>query len=76
MDDVSLIGTQGKQPATKTTREDSLFTSKHSEIAMISETRVEPTQIGIFYGAKILFFINNILDNSVLGCSISQEKVT
>ncbi|XP_044175056.1 uncharacterized protein LOC114949013 [Acropora millepora] len=42
-------GTQGKQPATKTTRQDSLFTSKQSEFAMRSETCVEPTQSGIFY---------------------------
>ena len=56
MDDIGLIGTQGKQPATKT-RQDSLFTSKHSEIAMISETCVEPTQSGSFYAGKFLFFI-------------------
>ena len=58
MDDICLIGTQGKQPATKTTRQDSLFTSKHSEIAMRSETCVEPTQSGISYAGKILFFID------------------
>ena len=57
MDDICLIGTQGKQPATKTTRQDSLFTSKQSEFAMRSETCVEPTQSGIFYAGKILFFI-------------------
>ncbi|XP_044175085.1 D-inositol 3-phosphate glycosyltransferase-like [Acropora millepora] len=51
-------GTRGKQPATKTTGQDSLFTSKHSEIAMISETCVEPTQSGISYAGKILFFLN------------------
>ncbi|XP_015764082.1 PREDICTED: uncharacterized protein LOC107343052 isoform X16 [Acropora digitifera] len=45
-------GTQGKQPATKTTRQDSLFTSKHSEIAMRSETCVEPTQSGISYAER------------------------
>ncbi|XP_015764067.1 PREDICTED: uncharacterized protein LOC107343052 isoform X2 [Acropora digitifera] len=45
-------GTQGKQPATKTTRQDSLFTSKHSEIAMRSETCVEPTQSGISYAVS------------------------
>ena len=48
MDDICLIGTQGKQPATKT-RQDSLFTGKPSEISMRSETCVEPTQSGIFY---------------------------
>ena len=58
MDDICLIGTHGKQPATKTTRQDLLFTGKHSEIAMISETCVEPTQSGFFYAGKILFFIN------------------
>ena len=58
MDDICLIGTQGKQPAIKTTSQDSLFTSKHSEIAMVSETCVEPTQSEIFYAGKILFFIN------------------
>ena len=56
MDDICPIGTQGKQPATKTTSQDSLFTSKHSEIAMISETCVEPTQSGVFYASKILSF--------------------
>ena len=55
--DISLIGTQGKQPATKT-RQDSLFTSKRSEAAMRSETCAEPTQSAIFYAGKILFFIN------------------
>ena len=58
MDDVCLIGTQGKQPATKTVRQHSLFTSKQSEFAMRSETCVEPTQSGIFYAGKILFFVN------------------
>ena len=58
MDGICLIGTQGKQPATKTTRQDSLFTGNHSEIAVRSETCVEPTQSGIFYTGKILFFIN------------------
>ena len=57
MDDISLIGTQGKQPAAKT-RQDSLFASKGSEAVMRSETCVEPTQSGIFYAGKILFFIN------------------
>ena len=53
-----LIGTQGKQPATKTMRQHSLFTSKQSEFAMRSKTCVEPTQSGIFYAVyKILFFI-------------------
>ncbi|XP_015771822.1 PREDICTED: uncharacterized protein LOC107350108 isoform X2 [Acropora digitifera] len=42
-------GTQGKQPATKTTRQDSLFTGKDSEFAMRFKTCVEPTQSGIFY---------------------------
>ena len=55
---ICLIGTQGNEPATKTTRQDSLFTSKHSEIGMISESCVEPTQGGISYAGKILFFIN------------------
>ena len=53
MDDICLTGTQGNQPATKT-RQDSLFTSKHSEIATISETCVEPIQSGIVYAGKIL----------------------
>ena len=57
MDDISLIGTQGKQPATKT-RQDSLFASKRSEVAMRSETCAEPTQSGIFYAGGILFFVN------------------
>ena len=57
MDDICLIGTQGKQPATKTTRKDSLFTGKHSEIDMRSESCVEPTQGGISYAGKIVFFI-------------------
>jgi len=57
MDDISLIGTQGKQPATKT-RQDSLFASKGSEAVVRSETFVEPTQSGIFYAGEILFFIN------------------
>ena len=57
MDDICLIGTQGKQPATKTTRPHSVFTSKQSEFAMRSETCVEPTLSGIFYAGKILFFI-------------------
>ena len=57
MYDISLIGTQGKQPATKT-RQDSLFTSKRSEAALRSETCAELTQSGIFYAGKILFFIN------------------
>ncbi|XP_015767989.1 PREDICTED: uncharacterized protein LOC107346689 isoform X2 [Acropora digitifera] len=47
---VISTGTQGKQPATRTTRQDSLFTGKHSEISMRSETCVEPTQSGTFYG--------------------------
>ena len=34
MDGIYLIGTQGKQPATKTTRQDSLFTGKHAEFGM------------------------------------------
>ena len=34
MDGISLIGTQGKRPAKKTTRQDSLFTSKHVEFGM------------------------------------------
>ena len=34
MDGICLIGTQGKQPATTTTRHDSLFTGKHAEFAM------------------------------------------
>ena len=59
MDGICLIGTQGKQPATKT-RQDSLFTSKHSEIATRSESCVEPTQSGNFYAGKILSFINII----------------
>ncbi|XP_044171256.1 uncharacterized protein LOC114961641 isoform X2 [Acropora millepora] len=42
-------GTQGKQPATKTTRPHSVFTSKQSEFAMRSETCVEPTLSEIFY---------------------------
>ncbi|XP_044175072.1 uncharacterized protein LOC114961666 isoform X5 [Acropora millepora] len=42
-------GTQGKQPATKTTRQHSVFTSQQSEFAMRSETWVEPTLSGIFY---------------------------
>ena len=54
MDDICLIGTRGKQPAIKTTRQDSLFTGKHSEIAMRSETCVEPAQSGIFYAGKIV----------------------
>ena len=58
MDNICLIGTRGKQPATKATGQDSLFTRKHSEIAMISETCVEPTQSGISYAGKILFFFN------------------
>ena len=58
MDDICLIGTHGKQPGTKTMRQDSLFTSKHSEIAMMSETCVEPTQWGIFNAGKIRFFIS------------------
>ena len=58
MDDICLIGTQGKQPATKTTRQDSLFKGKRCEIAMRSETCVEPTHSGIFYAGKIFFFIN------------------
>ncbi|XP_015764080.1 PREDICTED: uncharacterized protein LOC107343052 isoform X14 [Acropora digitifera] len=44
-------GTQGKQPATKT-RQDSLFTSKHSEIATRSESCLEPTQSGNFYAVS------------------------
>ncbi|XP_068713671.1 uncharacterized protein [Montipora foliosa] len=44
-----IQGTQGKQPATKTTRQDSLFKGRHCEIAMRSESCVEPTQSGIFY---------------------------
>ena len=52
MDDICLIGTQGKQPATKTMRQDSLFTGKRSEIAMRSESRV------FYHAGKILFFIN------------------
>ncbi|XP_015776066.1 PREDICTED: uncharacterized protein LOC107354137 isoform X13 [Acropora digitifera] len=44
-----IEGTQGKQPATKTTRQDSLFKGKRCEIAMRSETCVEPTHSGIFY---------------------------
>ncbi|XP_067023513.1 uncharacterized protein [Acropora muricata] len=45
-------GTQSKQPATKPTRQDSLFTSKHSEFAIRSETCVEPTQSGISYAVS------------------------
>ena len=56
MDDICLIGTQGKQPATKTVRQHSLSTCKQSEFVMRSETCVEPTQSGIFYAGKILFF--------------------
>ncbi|XP_044170453.1 uncharacterized protein LOC114951019 [Acropora millepora] len=44
-------GTQGKQPATKT-RQDSLFASKRSEVAMRSETCAEPTQSGISYAVS------------------------
>ena len=57
MGDLCLIGTQGKQPATKTIRQHSVFPSKQSEFAMRSETCIEPTQSGIFYAGKILFFI-------------------
>ena len=57
MDGIFLIGTQGKQPATKTMKQDSLFTGEHSDLAIRSETCVEPTQSGIFYAGKILFFI-------------------
>ena len=60
MDGICLIGTQGKQLATKT-RHDSLFTGKHFEFAMRSETCVEPTQSGIFYAGKILFFITILI---------------
>ena len=51
MDDISLIGTQGKQPAAKT-RQDSLFTGKRSEVAVRSETDAEPTQSEFFYTGK------------------------
>ncbi|XP_015776057.1 PREDICTED: uncharacterized protein LOC107354137 isoform X4 [Acropora digitifera] len=47
-----IEGTQGKQPATKTTRQDSLFKGKRCEIAMRSETCVEPTHSGIFYAVS------------------------
>ena len=57
MDGICLIGTQGKQPATKTTRQDSLFTGKQSEFALRSETCVESNQSGIFHAGKILFLI-------------------
>ena len=57
MDYICLIGNQGKQPVTETARQDSFFTGKHLEIAIRSETRVKPTQSGIFYSGKILFFI-------------------
>ena len=57
MDDICLIGIQGKQPATKTARQDSLFTGKHSEMSMRFDTCVEPTQSGSFYAGKIHFFI-------------------
>ncbi|XP_015777737.1 PREDICTED: uncharacterized protein LOC107355671 [Acropora digitifera] len=42
-------GTQGKQPATKTTRRHSVFRSQQSEFAMRSKTWVERTLSGIFY---------------------------
>ena len=57
MVDICLIGTQGEQPATKTTRQDSLFTGKQSEFAMRSESCAETTQSGIFYAGKIVFFV-------------------
>ena len=52
MDDICLIGTQGKQTATKTTRQDSLFTGKHREIAMRSETCVELTKVEFLMQVK------------------------
>jgi len=58
MDDICLIGTQGKQPATNTVRQHSLSTCKQSEFAMRSETCVQPTQSGILYAGQILFFVN------------------
>ena len=58
MGGICLIGTQGKQHGTKTTRQGSLFTGKHSKLAMRSETCVEPTQSGIFHAGKNLFFLN------------------
>ena len=57
MDDIFLTGIQGKQPATKTTRQDSLFRGKHSEMSMRFESSAEPTQTGNFYAGKIHFFI-------------------
>ena len=60
MYDISLIGTQGKQPAAKT-RQDSLFTSKRSEAAKRSETCAEPTQSGIFYAGKNNPFLHNCI---------------
>ena len=40
MDGICLIGTQGKQPATKTMRQDSLFTGKLAEFGMRHGIRV------------------------------------
>ena len=34
LDGICLIGTQGKQPATKTTKQYSLFTGTHAEFGM------------------------------------------
>ena len=66
MDGICLIGTEGKQPATKT-RQDSLLTGKHSEIAMRSEPCVEPTQSGLFYAGKMVFFIKVMYFNLHFG---------
>ena len=77
MDDICLIGTQGKQPATKTRRQDSLFTGQRSEMSMRFETCVEPTQSGNFYAGKIHFFITVFSLTfcvTVSGCSISQRE--
>ena len=76
MHDICVIGTQGKQPATKA-RQDSLFTGKHSEIAMRSEPCVKRTQGGIFYAGKGLFFTNIFYFTfwiTVSGCSISDRE--
>jgi len=57
MDDICLIGTQGKQRATKTTRQHSVFTSQQSEFAMKSETCVEPTLSDYYFFNLFIYFL-------------------
>ena len=60
MDGICLIGTQGKQPAGKTTRQDSLFTGKHAEFAM----------------RHFLVFVLHVFATDIAGSAIMLSSLT